>query len=78
MQVEMALDPEEKGKSSDGGTGSVPSGIKVALLGALVDAIMDPGGAALACPYLCKVFQGAANQWLADSKDGVGVSLRPA
>ena len=79
MQVEMALAaPAEKGEAPKAGTGSGPGGVEVALLGALVDAILDPGGAAVACPYLCKLFQGAANQWLADSKDDVGVSLHPA
>ena len=75
----MALaDPAKKGKAPSGSS-SGPSGMEVALLGALVDAIMDPGGASVACPYLCKLFQGAEIHWLADSKesDDIGVSDLP-
>jgi len=46
-------------------------GVEVALMGALVDAVLDAGGAAVACPYLCALFQSAAAHKL---KNGEGRS----
>ncbi len=53
-------------------------GMAVALMGAIVDAILDGGGAAVAFPYLCALFQDAAPRLLAtsDTDNDTAVSFR--
>jgi hypothetical protein len=61
LQVELAL-TKAAGEVAEGRDG----GLEVALMDALVDAILDGGGAAVARPYLCALFQGAVIEGLAD------------